>query len=194
MKIDLLFAVLIFLFLVCATGVSSVCIAQEDPHLQNDTGKVRYDGMYFIKYNNASFGINQSSSDSFLTTCFLVFLKNGRAFYNNHTSMWNDVPEFTCGLFKIMGTRAVGDYVIVGDSVYATIATSFFCAGMRRKYYTTHFTGKIKNRDTIEGWKIVRPFPKIRTKFNYFYSSDTLPKTLHFVKYDGVNELQKLQK
>jgi hypothetical protein len=143
------------------------------------TKQLRFDGMY----NGQKYAIGN----------FLVFLENDRVYLNSHR-LWSDTPSFNEDFFIDFTKFAIGSYTIKGDSIYATIPTSFYISGMRSKYLPAHYHGYIKSRDSIIGWRMVAPYPKFNHKLNREFDLDTIPRNLHFVSYQRVKQLEQYVK
>jgi hypothetical protein len=80
-------------------------------------------------------------------------------------------------------TDYVGDYVIRNDTIWAKLPILLDGRGMVPKIYESYFQGKVKNRDTIVNWRMIKPFPKANKNLN---QEDlrflTKPHKLYFIE------------
>lgn len=136
---------------------------------------------------------NRRMNEMCQTIDMLIFLDEERVCYD-HNKCYSGMPDFQCEFFTHDAKKVTGHYKIVGDSIYADVTTRFRKNGYKNEYLQTHYSGYIKNRDTILGWKIVPPYPKVSVRFNNDYVKDTAPKTLYFVKYERVAEVDDILK
>jgi hypothetical protein len=165
------------------------------------TGMPKFNVIYSTQSDSATIGITRlnfdgfySSHDTSLMACEkkanelykvvnpIIFMATGRVFYDNHGVSYG-LPDFNVEYYQ---HRGVGDYYIINDSVFAKIPSAFAIGGMRMRLFEANYIGYIKNKDTIIGWKMVAPYPNVKSKLNNYFIRDTTPKTLYFIKYDGV--------
>lgn len=149
---------------------------------------IRTDGLYST-YDTSSSRCGKAH-DIYKVVHEIVFLNDSDIFYNSRMVSYS-LPNYYYRFYELSAALRIGKYKIVGDSVFANIPTQFYKRGNIIKYANANYSGYIKNRDTIVGWRIVPPYPDINMKFNDdVFPSDTTPKMIYFVKHDGVKDLQ----
>src|SRR5690606_5985067 len=129
--------------------------------------------------------------EHYVTYHSLVFLRNNRTFYFSRAGTRDNRP-FKKDFYNNSMLKESGTYKIIEDSIHATISTMFFAAGNRLIYLKANYIGYMKNRDTILGWKMIPPYPKIKLRFNEFFPEDTTAKMLYFIKNDAVGALEEI--
>lgn len=78
--------------------------------------------------------------------------------------------------------KSVGSYSIIGRTITADVPIGLYVWGMRVKLFEAHFTGTLKNSDTILDWRMVPPYPKAPKKFNGDFKDLIAPKMLYFME------------
>lgn len=157
-----------------------------------DTTIIRYDGMYNV-YDTSILNSGYKANEKFTTINEVVFLKNGTIFRNGGNSI--DSLIFGNDMWILIGTElkhSLGEYLIIGDSIYAYTPFQMSIGGGRFKPFNANFSGYIKNKDTILNWRMVPPYPDVDPKLNNYFVNDTTPRTLYFIKNDAVKCLDSL--
>ena len=159
-----------------------------------DTNKIRFDGIYNV-YDTSLLYSGEKANEAYVTINDVVFTKNG--FVHRGSGVTTDSIHFTkeswlrsCLKFNYLW----GNYITVGDSIYAYTQLEMFIRGGRLKPFYANFSGYIKNRDTILNWRMVRPYPKVNPEWNQNFINDTTPRMLYFIKNDAVKCLDTLLK
>lgn len=140
-----------------------------------------YDTNYIYKYDK---------NDTNTTVDILVFLNATNIFYNGH-AVSSERPDFNWEFFKRNAKRRIGSYSILDDSLYVSVNTAFAGPSNMIRYFRANYSGYILNKDTIIGWKMIPPYPKVKLRFNEHFYEDTIPKTLFFVPHKKVEQLQQ---
>lgn len=154
---------------------------------------IRFDGFYNTYDTTMSPNCGKRAYELYASKDIVVFLQQNRVLYNGRMGSYS-MPDFNDISFKREASQMIGTYHIKGDSIYAIIPTTYLLHAQRYEYFTAYYVGYLKNNDTVIGWKMVPPFPKIKLKHNDFFHYDTTPKMLYFIKYDKVSELQQYVK
>lgn len=150
---------------------------------------IRTDGMYNM-LDTTLLPSGQPAMEHYTTQGLVVFATDTTLYRDNGVTI--DSLPFNCRYYQLYNRKADGEYYIKGDSVFATVATTFV-VGARYRSFLAHFRGYIKNRDTITDWKVVPPYPKkvTRRATNAVENKDLFaPQVMYFIPTDAVKCLQ----
>lgn len=150
---------------------------------------IRRNGFYNT-YDTTMLECGIRSNEHYTTKDIVAFLDDNKIFYNAKIGT-HGMPDFNSPFIKFHASKLVGDYNIIRDSIYAKIPTQFAGNGERVIYRTAYYKGFIKNQDTILGWKMCPPYPKVNMRLNKYLKTDTSSKLLYFIKYEKVVDLRK---
>ena len=158
-----------------------------------DSTKLRYDGMYNVFDTSFVLLTGDISDKVYVTTREVVFLKSGKIHRNGGVNL--DSLIFGNDMWILIGTElkhSLGEYLIIGDSIYAYTPSRMSLGGGRFKSFNANFSGYIKNKDTILNWRMIPPYPDVDPTLNNYFVNDTTPRTLYFIKNDAVKCLDSL--
>ncbi len=151
------------------------------------TKSIRKDGLYntFDTLPLSTWERNdlKNESNKYVTNNDLIFINSKNCEYNYNGASY-DSSNLTLKNYDnilIPNHNYINDYVITGDSIKAYISIGLNIRGMRNKHYKALFQGIIKNQDTILNWQMVKPYPKIKYKFNDIEEL-IRPKLLYFME------------
>lgn len=173
---------------ICWSNIQAVNIKDNDTN-HNDTSGIRFDGLYNT-FDTSMLHCGKRAYEQYTTSNSIVFLMNNNMFHNSRLVSYG-MPSVYNESIERRGSKSIGKYKIIGDSIYATIPTQFARANERVIFKDANYSGYIKNKDTILGWRIVPPYPDIKLKYNRNFAYDTMPKMIYFIKYDKVRELER---
>lgn len=173
----------VIIFINCLNSIYAIAQVKNNKQLS-------FDGLYNT-YDTSRMNCGDKTSEHYTTYHFLIFLKGETIFYTNILGTLDNAP-FKREFYKRFKPDELGSYKIVGDSLYATIPSYFALSGMRLRLFDAHYAGYIKNSDTIVGWKMIPPYPKVKPRLNDYFKTDTAPKMLYFIKNDAVNALEEI--
>src|SRR5690606_8146476 len=134
--------------LVSLSNASAQSTAQED----NSLLKLRFDGLYST-YDTSTLRCGEKSNERYKTIDEVIFLANQHVFYNSRSVSF-DLPVYSGIYIRTNGSKLVGHYKIVKDSLYVNVRTIFYGRGNRMKFLESHWSGYVKNPDTILAWKL----------------------------------------
>lgn len=159
---------------------------------QEDTGKLRFDGLYSTYANEGLCGPQHNLP--FKALNYFVLLDNKKIYYNARGGAC-DSPDFLDYSFEHWACKMVGTYTVHNDTMYANIPVIFSHPCRAVKLATTHYKGYVKNADTVVGWRMVPPYPKLKEKYKSYFVEDTIPKLMYFLKNNSIvtleNQIQK---
>jgi hypothetical protein len=169
------------------TGQNYRC-AKVNP-LISDTAKIRFDGIY-NPYDTSITPRGDKRNLIYKTDNFIVLFNNGKTYRCSSVSL--DSAVFQEKYYTFLDSASLGNYKIINDSIFACTPTAFYKWGMRRKFFNAHYSGYIKNKDTIVDWKMVHPYPDVNPKYNFNFIYHTTPRMLYFIKNDAIRCLDSL--
>ena len=158
--------------------------------LPDDTcNLIRYDGLYNA-YDTSIFHSGERLNEILVTDGEVIFFKNGKVI--NFTSGIEDSAALDPKFYKRFSSKKLGKYTTKDDSIFVYAPISLFIWGMRLRLYYAHYSGYIKNRDTILNWKMIPPYPDVNLRLNDYLKEYTTPKMLYFIKTDAIRSLDSI--
>lgn len=159
-------------------------VTQPDfPDKQSKVG-LRNDGVYsLLDTSTDNCGNKRSLRFEFINT--VVFLPNNY-FLNTNMNLINseEVVWRFSKFYQQENVLSQGKYFTQNDSVYLNGYFEFWGDGKCRIYRWAHYRGYIKNKDTIEDWRIIPPYPKINMRLNDYLVEQKTPMTMVFKQLD----------
>lgn len=160
------------------------------PNINSKVG-LRTDGAYsLVDSSTGNCGIKRNLRFEFIGP--VLFLPNNY-FLNTNMSLLNSeqvVWRFS-KFYQREGVLSQGKYYTQNDSVYLNGYFEFWGDGKSGIMRWAHYRGYIKNRDTIEDWKIIPPYPKINMRLNDYLVEQKTPMTLVFKQVDLKNVIDE---
>lgn len=156
----------------------------------SDTLKIRFDGFYNTYDTSLTFS-GSNRNEIYTSDYFVVFTSKNHIYRSGGVTI--DSIPFTQDYYRNLKPKNIGNYWISGDSLCALVPIALFVRGGRLKLFNAHFSGEIKNKDTIINWKMIPPYPDVKPKWNQYFISDTTPRMLYFLKTEAVRYLDSIK-
>lgn len=194
------------LLLWCVLSCSSCALYVQKPtanfirylndSLKSNTEKLRFDGAYhYMQPHHYHYGVDRVRGEPtrFVDTPFLgspiFFLKNNMMALQNALMIDSTDYIYTMKNHGAKEREVMNDwgvYTIQNDTLKASLYIIYtgyqFGKGLNQRLLT-NFEGYVKNKDTIQGWHMIPPLPKIAIMPNqYEFDFFMKPRDLVFKK------------